>query len=334
MSPLISILMPIKNAEKHLQACIESILNQSETNWELVAVNDHSTDDTATILTHFARQDDRIKVFANEGRGIIPALRTAYKNSQGNFIHRMDADDLMTRHKLSTLYALLKEQSKGKVATAHVRYFSDGNLQDGYKRYAQWLNRLCNQDNHWSEIYKECVIASPNWLIHRSDLDNCGAFQADRYPEDYELVFRFYQAGLEVISVNTVTHLWRDHDARSSRNLAVYKNNDYFELKWHFFEKLERNLKQPLLLWGAGRKGKKLAQLWNDRSVEFEWVSNNPKKHGKEIYEQVLQSYRSIIQKDKPQIIIAVGQIGAKKEISDFLRANQLIENKDFWFFC
>jgi glycosyltransferase involved in cell wall biosynthesis len=326
--------MPIKNAEKHLAESIQSIIDQSETNWELLAVDDHSQDGTNKILTNFAQKDQRIKVRINEGEGIIDALKTAYKNSSGKLIHRMDADDLMAKEKLSTLSRVLLQEGKGYIATAKVSYFSDGILQEGYQKYAEWLNRLCDEAAHWKEVYKECVIASPNWLIHKSDLDDCDAFQPNRYPEDYDLVFRFYQKGLKVISADEVSHHWRDHENRSSRKLEVYKDNDFFELKWHYFQSIERNEKRPLLLWGAGRKGKKLAKMWNECSVDYEWVSNNPKKHGKEIYDQILQSYRAIIQKSNPQIVVAVGQIGAKKEIRRFLTSNELKENEDFWFFC
>lgn len=334
MKPLISILMPVKNAEKHLTESIQSVLNQSITNWELIAANDHSNDSTPSILKYFSEIDKRIKVYTNEGSGIIQALRTAYKNSKGELIHRMDADDLMSKNKLEVLSSALSKGGKGSVATAKVSYFSDGKLQDGYKKYANWLNKLCEENTHWSEIYKECVIASPNWLIHRSDLDECGAFLPNRYPEDYDLVFRLYENRLKVVSAKEVTHYWRDHEKRSSRNLEVYKDNDFFELKWHYFQRNEINSKRPLLIWGAGRKGKKLARLLNDLSIEYEWVSNNPKKHGKEIYEQIMQSFKVIIQKNNPQIIVAVGQLGAKAEIRRFLNTNQLIENKDFWFFC
>ena len=82
---LISILMPAKNSEKFLSLTINSILDQSEKNWELIVVNDGSEDNTLDILQGFADKDPRIKIFNNEeGSGIIPALKTAFKHSRGD----------------------------------------------------------------------------------------------------------------------------------------------------------------------------------------------------------------------------------------------------------
>ena len=67
--------MPVKNTSLFLPECIHSIINQTEENWELIAVNDHSTDNSKEILTSFANQDERIKIWDNTGNGIIDALK-------------------------------------------------------------------------------------------------------------------------------------------------------------------------------------------------------------------------------------------------------------------
>ena len=102
-NPLISILMPVKNAGLFLDECLNSILEQSYSKWELIAVNDNSTDNSLNLLNIHAKKDKRIKVLKNKGKGIIDALRSAYKQSQGEFISRMDADDLMAVDKLKVL---------------------------------------------------------------------------------------------------------------------------------------------------------------------------------------------------------------------------------------
>lgn len=333
MKAQLSILMPVYNAAPYLAECLDSILQQSYTDWELIAVDDFSTDASKTILENYAQRDNRIQWLSNTEKGIISALRLAYQKAQGDFIHRMDADDLMPPYKLEQMAAALKEKGPGSLITGKVEYFAAEGISEGYRKYQDWLNALCSNNRQWEEIYKECVIASPAWMIHRADFNACGAFDSDWYPEDYDLVFRFYKEGLKVHSLPEVIHLWRDHAARSSRNHEHYQQNAFYELKVFYFLQLDHDPSRPLVIWGAGRKGKLMARLLQKAGQTFEWVSNNPEKEGKDIYGTLLEDYSKIIQKDRPQILITVAQREAKKEILAFMKQHQLTENKDFYFF-
>lgn len=330
---LISILMPVKNVGLYLEECLISIQGQTLEHWELIAVNDHSTDHSENILNSFAAKDSRIRMLQNKGKGIIEALRTGYAESRGNFIHRMDADDLMVLDKLETLKRTLEKVGMGHVATAKVHYFAKKGVNEGYLRYEKWLNTLCDQNNHWDELFKECVIASPNWMMYRTDFETCGGFNSDIYPEDYDLVFRMFQSGFQVSCAPKVTHLWRDHSERSSRNDANYANNTFFEIKIHYFLAIKQNPERPLMIWGAGKKGKRLAKLLQKRNLPFTWVSNNPNKHGKEIYDQLMESFENIATQDNPQIVITVALKNAKQEIVSFLTNLSLKEGEDYFFF-
>ena len=95
--------MPVRNASKYLDECLQSIINQTEEKWELLAVDDHSSDESLDLLKTYAAKDHRVKVYKNNGKGIIPALRLAFENSLGNLITRMDADDIMLPQKLELL---------------------------------------------------------------------------------------------------------------------------------------------------------------------------------------------------------------------------------------
>lgn len=329
---MVSILMPVKNAAEYLDECIQSIIEQSWTNWELIAVDDHSSDSSKQILEKFAGKDQRIIATTNKGQGIIPALRTAYAISKGEYIHRMDADDIMPKQKILALRKILDENGKRTVATGRVKYFSANGVNEGYLKYEEWLNSLNKYNSHWDEIYKECVIASPCWMVHRNDFETCGSFDSNVYPEDYDLIFRFYENKMKVVSSPDVLHLWRDHPNRISRNHEHYAAQSFYELKLDYFLKLEYNASKMLVIWGAGKKGKRMAKLLQAKEIAFLWASNNPNKHGKEIYDQLLYDITETIKNDV-QLIITVAQRNAKKEIRSLLQKTILVENKDFWFF-
>ncbi|MEM6376874.1 MAG: glycosyltransferase family 2 protein [Bacteroidota bacterium] len=332
MQPFISILMPVYNAAPFLAECLDSICNQSYQNWELLAVDDYSKDQSKTILEAYAQKDKRIKVYQNHAKGIIPALRLALKKSKGNFITRMDADDLMPLDKLSKMQALLKEQGGGSIVTGLVEYFSASGIRDGYRRYEAWLNSILLEGRTYEEIYRECVIPSPAWMIHREDLMKCGAFETSTYPEDYDLVFRFYEAGLEVSAVPDLVHYWRDHPERSSRTMEQYANAAYFALKVPYFLKLDHDPKRPLVIWGAGKKGKAVAQLLLDQQVDFHWLCDNPAKIGLSIYGVPLFEVAKLESFTHPQVLVVVSNPEEQLSIRNYLHQLDLAPGRDYFF--
>lgn len=331
---MISILMPVYNAAPFLEDCLQSILEQTHQEWELLAVDDFSEDASFSILKRYKNKDHRIKVFQSSAKGIIPALQKAYQESIGQYITRMDADDKMAADKLSLLYAALKEKGEGYIATGLVQYFSATQLGAGYLKYANWLNKLTQESRNFEEIYKECVIPSPAWLLARADLELCAAFSPEQYPEDYDLCFRFYKAGLKIVGIPHVLHFWRDHSNRSSRTDPNYANNLYFNLKIPYFLALDRDFSRPLVLWGAGRKGKAIAKILLSEKIAFHWVCNQPSKWGLNIYGMKMESMEQLETMSTPQIIIAVAGPEDQLEIKAQLAALGLLPNEDYYFFC
>ena len=331
---MISILLPVFNAAPYLSACLTSIREQSYQDWELLAVNDYSTDESALILAEFAALDARILWLNNQEKGIIPALRMAFQHSQGDFITRMDADDLMPIHKLTYLHSALLQKGTGHVVTGTVAYFSDTGLGDGYKKYETWLNSLVHQDNHFEDLYRECVLPSPAWLIHRTDLIAAGAFEVNRYPEDYDLCFRFYEQNFKIVGIPETVHLWRDHADRTSRNNPIYADQNYLALKLFWFLKLHYHPQRPFAIWGAGKKGKLMARYFLKQEYTFHWITNNLKKQGINIYEQILASPDILDTEEDLMILIAVATPSARKEIEDLLTKKNKQRGKDYFWFC
>lgn len=332
--PLVSILIPFKNTAVFLDECLDSILKQTYLNWEVLAVNDHSSDGSLKVIQKFAERDSRIQILQNSGTGIIEALRAAYSKSKGQFITRMDSDDIMTPNKLEVLVTSLLDSGKGHLAVGQVKYFSDQGISNGYERYEVWLNQLTKTGNNYSEIYKECVIPSPCWMVYREDFDSCGAFEPNRYPEDYDLAFRFYEKGLYCIPVDELLHYWRDYDTRTSRTNEHYAQNYFLPIKLYYFLKLDYQDSRPLVVWGAGNKGKKIAQSLIEKQIDFHWVCDNPKKIGKSIYGKEMRHFEYLQTLERPQSIVTVANQEAQKVIREYLSKFELVSMKDYFFFC
>ncbi|RJE71319.1 glycosyltransferase [Reichenbachiella sp. MSK19-1] len=334
-TPLVSIIMAVKDTAPYLHACIDSIIAQTYPHWELIAVNDHSTDDTPAILQAYAAQDSRIRVFDSDRPKLIPTLQVAYAQAKGSLINRMDSDDKMPDYKLDVLVQEWNKYGKGHVIGGGTEHFVDeGEVGDGFRRYERWLNDIARRSAHYEEIYKECVIPSHSWIIHRDDFDHVGAFDPIVYPEDYDLCFRFYRAKLKVIGIDVVLHHWRDRSNRISRTWDEYKDNRYFDLKTRYFYELDRDPSRPLVLWGAGRNGKDMAKILIQHQDTFHWVCDNERKIGKDVYEVRMEHYDVIPSLDNPQIMIVVSSPDGKKEIKEILNAWGKKPVKDYWFFA
>lgn len=332
--PLISILVPFKNTQDYLQECLDSIINQSYQHWELIIVDDHSTDNSYNLVENYTKKDSRIFLLKNTGSGIISALKLAFSHSKGIYITRMDSDDVMSKLKLETLLKDLQKNGRQTIASGLVSYFSAEGISDGYRKYELWLNMLTKKGTNYSEIYKECVIPSPCWMIHRMDLEAINAFNPTRYPEDYDLTFRFYQANYKVIPSNTVLHYWRDYSTRASRTDANYAENSFIDIKLHYFIKLDYNHLRPLVIWGAGNKGKTIAKNLIAQNIPFHWICDNPKKIGKHIYNQEMKPFQHLENIEKPQSIISVANTEQQTIIKAYLKNQKMKPMKDYFFFC
>ena len=332
---LISIITPFKNSSKYIEDCVTSIQKQTIKKWELIIVDDYSTDNSFDIVQKMSLKDHRIKLYKNNGNnGIIEALRIGLNKSVGNYITRMDSDDLMEPIKLEELYLNLKKKGKGFISTSCVKYFSKEGIGKGYKNYEDWLNMLMINKNNFKYIYKECVIPSPNWMIQKEDLLASGAFNSNIYPEDYDLVFRFYKNGIKVISSVKKLHLWRDYSNRTSRIDSNYADNNFLDLKMKYFLELNYNNRKELVIWGAGKKGKLLAKKLSEQNISYSWVCNNPNKIGKHISNKQILDVYYLNKLNNFQCIITVANEDSQKLIKDFFNSRNLICMKDYYFFC
>ena len=258
--------MPVKNAEPWLEECLDSIINQSYSNWELIAVDDCSSDQSFKLLSRYSKEDSRIRCFNNNHSGIIHALQKAFDNSSGSYISRMDADDIMPIDKLENLYKIASSDEK-IIATGEVKYFSSSVISDGYLKYELWLNERSRKGDHWEHVYRECAIASGNWMVNRKSLLQIVPFSDHIYPEDYDLIFRLKQNGCSVRSANKVTHLWREHSMRTSRTSEDYSQRSFFSLKLNWFLKSEYLPSSNIVLFGKNQKEKLCKEFFANHSI-------------------------------------------------------------------
>ena len=115
----ISVIVPVYNAEKYLERCLYSIVNQTYSDIQIVLVNDGSTDNSYSICKKYADKDRRIILISKENEGVINTRKVGVDNSEGKFICWVDADDWIENDYISNLATLQKESQSDIVSVAH-----------------------------------------------------------------------------------------------------------------------------------------------------------------------------------------------------------------------
>lgn len=318
MNELISILMPLKNGSKYLDETLESIRHQSIHNWELIIIDDHSTDESYEMIQQWTKQDDRIRMYGNRGKGIIDAFLMALSMANGSLITRMDADDIMHERRLEMMAQSLNQSSEKTVITGLVRYFSDEPVSEGYLKYESWLNAINLSGTQWQNIYRECVIASPNWMMRKEELVTLGGIDSLGYPEDYHLTLLLYQNEFQIKCIPEVTLLWREHPERTSRNSINYDQAHFFALKIKTFLEFEWN-GATIIIWGKNTKQKLTSALLTKHKIDFEVLD--------------FEQYQSIEDFQESQLLVAIYPEEHQREaLEQYLEKIYRKQGEDWWY--
>ena len=133
---MISIIIPAYNAEKYLESTIQSVINQTYTDWELIIINDGSNDGTLELISNFKDRDSRIKVFSYENAGVAHSRNRGIAKARGEYIAFLDADDLWTPNKLEMQLEALQNNLDVGVAYSWVDYIDE----TGKFLYLDWIS--------------------------------------------------------------------------------------------------------------------------------------------------------------------------------------------------
>lgn len=177
---LVSVLMPVYNAEKHLREAMESILKQTHQNLELVIVNDGSTDGSEDIILSYS--DPRIRLLVNpENKGLIYSLNYGIAACKGTYIARMDADDTCMPERLAEQLAFMEQHPELGVCGCDYTQFSTSGEQS--------FRALSDHDEILSQMIFNSSVVHPSLMLRRSALQNFDPVFNPGYhhSEDYEL---------------------------------------------------------------------------------------------------------------------------------------------------
>ena len=329
-NPRISTVLPVYNGAETLRRAIASIQSQDIEDWEMIVVDDGSADGSAGIAADMASRDQRIQLLRQPHRGLVPALRTGCAAARGEFIARMDADDCSLPQRFSKQLAWFDEHPNGVHCGTQVR-MAGAHVKSGRLRYEAWLNENTTHESIVREMFVECPIAHPTFMMRRSALESIGGYRAFDGPEDYDLIMRFWQHGHELGNVPEVLLDWHESAERHSMTSPRYTEEAFRAFKRYWLDHSRITGGRPLYQWGAGEVGKRWLREWDPGAI-VAVADIRSSKIGQRIH-----GYAVIRPEDLPRagncfVVIAVGTPGARGDIRAHCAALGLVEEGDFIF--
>lgn len=223
MNDLISVIVNVYNGEKFIKKCLDSIVNQTYKNLEIIIVNDGSTDSTLSICNSYS--DDRIRIITTPNQGLGLSRNTGIENANGEYLYFVDADDFIEPDAVEYLYKLIRTYNK-KIATCETLKIYDYNFTKKNKK-----EEICIKDA--KEMIKEILLSigyvgtTWNKLYHKS-IFNSIRFE-DRIINDVAVTYKTYIEAKEIIFSNQIKYYYLKHadsilgQSKRERQIDFYK---------------------------------------------------------------------------------------------------------------
>lgn len=237
-----SVIVPVYNVEDYLKDCIESILSQTFEDFEIILVNDGSTDDSGIICNKYAAlHSDRILVISKNNQGLISARREGIKYARGEFIVFVDSDDFIDKHLLSIVNDALSSEESIDIVLYSLTYMKNGNKEGRFKRIAEdgttWSGEnkreLYDKLITSSDVSSLCTKAIRAELLKR-DSDNYSKYYGKNmaedllqslYPITYARKIKYLDKALYVYRINekSISNSMNVKDIKKKNSIHVYK---------------------------------------------------------------------------------------------------------------
>lgn len=331
--PLVSVLLPFHNAAETIGDCIESILEQTLADFEVIAVNDFSNDDSVRVLQEC--NDDRLKIIDNKHRGLVSALNSGLAYCSAPLVARMDADDIMYPNRLLKQYEYMRKHHDVVLLATQARKFPEASIRNGYREYMRWQNSVLSSEDIHNQIYIESPFAHPSVMFRRDSVIAAGAYRHGEFPEDYELWLRLLHLGHRMEKLPQVLLDWRESDERLSRVSENYSRTAFDRIRADYLSQDERIHNKPIAFWGAGRKTRQRARHLMDKGFDpAAWIDIDPRKIGNRIngVEVVEPAWleQSFINGGKPFVLNYVTNHGARDISRNYLERIGYVIGRDY----
>ncbi|MCA9547593.1 MAG: glycosyltransferase, partial [Myxococcales bacterium] len=252
----VSLLMPVRNGAAHLPPTLAS-LRKLRGVQQIVIVDDGSQDETPALLARAAREDRRIQVIRQPPGGIVAALNRGLSACEGDWIARLDADDVAHPARVERSLAVAEARDLDVIGTG-VRCFPTQRIRAGLRRYEAWQNSLWTRQQIAAQRFVESPLVHPSVLMRRAVVEARGGYRMAGWPEDYDLWLRLLNDGVRIGKTPEILTFWRDHSRRLTRTAAYCAAQAVAACKAHHLVRGPLAGGRPYWVAGTGPDGKRL----------------------------------------------------------------------------
>ena len=253
---LVSVLLPVHNAAGTLKRAVDSMLGQGFGDFELLLVDNASTDDTPAITQSLAAADSRVRLLQESKQGISFALNHGLRHARGRYVARMDADDVSLPGRLQKQVDFMEQHPPVGLVGGLVEFHSDLPDAQGYAEYVRQLNTWQTPDELYRYRFVESPFAHPSVLFRRELIEQFGFYTEAEEPEDYELWLRWFHHNVPMAKLAEPVLHWNDSAARLSRTDPRCSPEAFDRVRYRYLAQwLQPRLEQlpPIYVWGGGK---------------------------------------------------------------------------------
>lgn len=248
MNPKISVIMPIYNCDKYLAAAVESILLQTFTDFELILVNDASTDDTLKIAQEYAKRDSRIKIINNKKNlNIAGSLNKGIEAAKAKIIARMDGDDISLPTRFQKQYELLTIREDVAVVGCNMLIMDSEGHEYDKRAYASDSFTLKKN------IFRYSPFAHPTVMYRKSAVKECGGYNPQYSPtEDLDLWVRI---GSKYEFANIPEYLFKYRVFKQSSSHKKLRDVEFkvMKIRWNAYKNYNYRVRLFDILYNFGQ---------------------------------------------------------------------------------
>jgi len=328
--PRVSILLAVRNEERYLPAALASLRRQTESAWELVAIDDGSCDATPGVLGQAAERDTRIRYFRQPPLGLVAALNAGLDRCRTELVARMDGDDVCHPRRLERQLAVFSADPELGLVGCRVRQFPRPELTEGMRSYEVWQNSHLDHAEILRDLWVESPFAHPSVTFRRKLVQQLGGYRDCGWAEDYDLWLRLAAAGCRFARCPETLLFWRDRPERLTRTAEHCTLEAFRSCRIHHLQRGFLAGDRGLTLWGAGLEGKawRLALAAVGISVR-RWVEIDPRKIGQTIHGAPVVGVDTLTP-GQGRILVTIGARGARAEVRRLAANRGLVEGVDF----